>query len=52
MIRIFIIVTLLLVGCGEDEKLDTTCSELDEYIHMLEEENQILGSLLAECKEH
>jgi|TARA_R100001463_G_scaffold125098_1_gene182365 hypothetical protein len=28
--------------------IDTTSKELDEYIHMLEEENQILGSKLAE----
>tara|TARA_R100001015_G_C4529465_1_gene96274 strand:+ start:490 stop:597 length:108 start_codon:yes stop_codon:yes gene_type:complete len=33
-----------------DKKPDTNCNELDEYILMLEEENQILGSMLAECE--
>lgn len=39
-------------GYGSDMEviipLDTNSNELDEYIHMLEEENQLLGSLLAE----
>ena len=51
MIRIFIVTALLLVGCKmQDKKLDTNCTELNEYIHMLEEENQMLGSMLAECE--
>ncbi len=55
----FIYITLLsltyvltfLIGCKMvDKKPDTNCNELDEYILMLEEENQILGSMLAECE--
>ena len=43
---------IYLNGYGSDMEaiipLDTNSNELDEYIHMLEEENQLLGSLLAE----
>ena len=49
MIRIFIVTALLLVGCTTTT--DNTCKEIDEeYVHMLEEENQMLGSMLAECE--
>ena len=43
---------IYLNGYGSDMEviipLDTNSNELDEYIRMLEEENQIFGSLLAE----
>lgn len=46
-ILMVIINLIYLIGCTKE----TPCSKIDEgYIRMLEEENQILGSMLAECK--